>query len=259
MATDWDYTDLAPSYGKRPGYAPAAVAALLDAAGAGPGTTACDVGAGTGHLTILLLARGLRVLAVEPNDAMLALGEARTRGGAGVTWHRARGEATGLAPRCCDLVTYGSSFNVVDRGRALRETARILRPGGWLACLWNHRDLSDPLQRAIQEVIHAEVPGYAHGIRRQDQHATIAASGLFGDVRHRAYREEHRLERDEWLEAWRSHATLRRQAGARWPQVVDGIAGLVRARAGTDLVVPYTTALWMARLAGPAAARAGGE
>src|SRR5437899_3066489 len=106
----------------------------------------CDVGAGAAHLTRMLAARGCSVVAVEPNDAMRAHGIAHTRQWDSVRWIEAVGEATTQAAEAFDLVTFGSSFNVCDRPRALREAARILKRECWLACVWNHRRLYDPLQ-----------------------------------------------------------------------------------------------------------------
>ena len=46
MKTEWDYTDLADAYLKRPNYADSAIDAMLSVAGIGRGDKVCDVGAG---------------------------------------------------------------------------------------------------------------------------------------------------------------------------------------------------------------------
>ena len=78
MKTEWDYTSLADAYLKRPDYSDQAIDAMLSIAGAEKGDLFCDVGAGVAHLTLMLVARGLGVVAVEPNDAMRANGVKRT-------------------------------------------------------------------------------------------------------------------------------------------------------------------------------------
>ena len=182
MKVEWDYSERAGTYAKRPDYAEAAIDAILARAGIQPGDSACDIGAGSGHLTEPLLQRGLRVSAVEPNDPMAALGRARTAAYGSVQWHKGQAEATGLASGGFNLVTFGSSFNVADRTAALAETARLLKPGGWFACIWNHRDLDDPLQQAIEETIHRHIPAYELGVRREDQALVILACGLFDQL-----------------------------------------------------------------------------
>lgn len=247
MKVEWDYTHLAQAYLKRPDYAPEVVDAIVARAGAGPGARVCDVGAGVAHMTLPLLARGLMVDAVEPNDAMRALGTQRTADNPAAVWHEGTGEATGMPASTYALVTFGSSFNVCDRAAALRETVRILLPGGWFACLWNHRDLDDPLQADVEALIRSRVPDYALGTRREDQTAVIEASGLFGPVAAVDGRIVHTVSAEDWVEAWRSHATLARQAGDGHLAVVAAIEDLLKARGLDAIPVPYTTRAWIAQ------------
>ena len=247
-ALDWDYTQLADSYVRRPDYADSAITTLLDRIGPKSGSSVVDLGAGAGHLTDALAKRGCTVLALEPNDAMRKHGIARTAHHQKVRWIKGRMEATGLPPQSFTLATCGSSFGVVDRAETLAEVARILEPGGWFCCMWNHRDLSDPLQRDIEAYIAASVPGFAYGTRREDQTQTIEDSGLFGEVQFFEAPVVHRKPAEEWIEAWRSHATLERQSGDMFHAIVDGIAEIVKARCGETVEVPYTTRVWLAQL-----------
>lgn len=223
MRTEWDYTTLADAYLQRPDYAEAAIDAMLSIAGAEKGDHFCDVGAGVAHLTLMLAARGLDVVAVEPNDAMRANGIKRTEQLNHVRWHEGAGEETGQADEDFDMVTFGSSFNVCDRQQALKETARILRPRGWFACMWNHRQLDDPVQSGIESIIKKRVEGYGYGTRREDQTEVINASGLFGPVVHLDAGVMHEQSIDDCVEAWRSHGTLKRQAGDQFDEVVSEI------------------------------------
>lgn len=247
MKTEWDYSSLAAAYVKRPDYSTAAIDEMVAITGVRPGDPVCDIGAGVAHLTLQLLRHGLAVTAVEPNDAMRALGQSRTEGRSGISWHEGTGEATGQPTGAFALTTFGSSFNVTDRVAALRESARLLRPGGWFVCMWNHRDIEDPTQRLIEEAIRAEIAGYAYGTRREDQTAVIDACGLFGPVRQIEGEVAHTQTVADCLEAWRSHATLQRQAGDRFPAVIDRIAAVL-ASTGDPLRVPYTTRMWLARV-----------
>ncbi|CAA7623888.1 class I SAM-dependent methyltransferase [Magnetospirillum sp. SS-4] len=247
MKTEWDYTDLADAYLKRPDYSDAAIDAMLRLAGLSAGAV-CDVGAGVAHLTLMLAARGFDVTAVEPNDSMRANGIRRTADLAHVRWFEGTGEHTGQADRAFDLVTFGSSFNVCDRAQALRETARILKPGGWFACMWNHRRLDDPIQSRIEDIIRRAVPAYGYGTRREDQKAVIEASGLFGPVVHLDAGVVHEQGLGECVEAWRSHATLARQAGDAFAEVVAAIDAYLRGLGQPSIMIPYDTNIWIAQL-----------
>lgn len=248
MKTEWDYTTLADAYLKRPDYADAAIDAMLSIAGAEKSDKFCDVGAGVAHLTLMLAARDLDVVAVEPNDAMRANGIKRTEKHANVRWHEGTGEATGQTAQAFDMVTFGSSFNVCDRQQALKETARILKPRGWFACMWNHRQLEDPIQARIEAIIKERVSGYGYGTRREDQTAVIDASGLFGPVVHLDSRVMHEQTIQECVEAWRSHATLERQAGSAFYDVVAAIESYLQSLDKPSIHIPYSTNIWVAQL-----------
>ncbi|MBF0627958.1 MAG: class I SAM-dependent methyltransferase [Magnetococcales bacterium] len=247
MKTEWDYSNLADAYLKRPDYSDLAIDAMLAIAGLARGTV-CDVGAGVAHLTLMLAVRGFNVHAVEPNDAMRNNGMHRTQSLPSVRWFEGTGEETGQSASSFDMVTFGSSFNVCDRSQALKETARILKPNGWFACMWNHRDLNDPIQSAIESIIKESVPGYGYGLRREDQTAIIQASGLFKGVIHLDSGVIHQQTVEECVEAWRSHATLARQAGASFQEVVQRIEAYLQSLGTASIQIPYFTNIWMAQL-----------
>ncbi|MEP7041453.1 MAG: class I SAM-dependent methyltransferase [Dokdonella sp.] len=244
MATlDWDYSALAEHYRQRAPYAPSALHELFATIGL-PARSACiDIGAGTGRLTASLLAEGLQVTAIEPNAAMRAIGSDECPQ---AHWLPTRGEATGLPDRCCRLVTFGSSFNVLAADAALRESARLLRPGGWLVCLWNHRDLDDPLQAQLQAVIGGRVAGYDHGRRRDDPTPQLLAGNLFGDIVPLCGSVLHTLSCADFVDGFRAHATLIRQAGSALPDVLEALAAVLHDR--THITVPFITRIYAARL-----------
>lgn len=240
----WDYTELAAHYDRRADYAESAIDEVVARTSPDRRLPVADIGAGTGKLTKLLIARGFAVHAVEPNDAMRRIGIANTEG-RDVRWINGSGEHTGLPDHAYDLAVFGSSFNVMDRPRALSEVHRILRPGAWFACMWNHRDLQDAVQARIEAIIRARIPDYEYGSRRDDQTAIIQASGLFEEPILIEKSVVHTTAVDDYVDAWRSHATLRRQAGGAFDQIVRLIA---ESLAGSSIVaVPYTTRVWCAR------------
>lgn len=244
MQTRWDYSKLATSYLKRPDYSFDCLKHLMgEKANV---RTVCDVGAGVGHLTRQLLRFPVEITAVEPNDAMRALGIEHTD--PKVRWLEGVGECTGLESAAFDLVTFGSSFNVTDRAKTLVEVARILRPGGIFACLWNHRYLEDPVQSQIEGIIKENIQGYSYGTRREDQTSVIVDSDLFQAPECFESKVVHEQRVDDVIEAWRSHATLARQAGERFGQIVGQIEVFLRGLGHEVLQVPYTTRMWHAKL-----------
>jgi SAM-dependent methyltransferase len=96
-----------------------------------------DIGAGTGKLTAGLHALGVRVVAVEPDPAMLA--ELRTTLPA-VEARPGTAESIPLPDASVDAVFVGQALHWFDLDRALPEIGRVLRPGGSLVAAWNTYD-----------------------------------------------------------------------------------------------------------------------
>lgn len=245
VAVDWDYTDRAASYDKRADYNPDALQDLFNKLGLRVGDKVADLGAGTGKLTAPLLDAGFEVLAVEPNAVMRELGVANTVG-RDVDWLVGSGEKTGLKKSSVKAALFGSSFNVVDQTRALIEVARIVEPSGGFACMWNHRDLDDPVQKQIEEVIGSFVSNFGYGKRREDPTQVLEASGFFGPVSAIERRFYVDVDRNNFMEAWNSHATVARQAGDRFDEVITAIEKVVPRE--KVIRVPYVTRIWWAKL-----------
>jgi ubiquinone/menaquinone biosynthesis C-methylase UbiE len=96
-----------------------------------------DLAAGTGKLTGGLLATGVEVVAVEPDPGMRA---EFTRNHPAVELLAGTAEVIPLPDDSVDAVLVGQAFHWFDLDRSLTEMARVLRPGGVVAGVWNHDD-----------------------------------------------------------------------------------------------------------------------
>ncbi|MEU4370577.1 class I SAM-dependent methyltransferase [Micromonospora chersina] len=96
-----------------------------------------DLGAGTGILTRGVLALGHQVLPVEPDPGMRAQLAAATPG---TTALAGSAEAVPLPDGTADAVLVGQAYHWFDKEPAHAEIARVLRPGGTFAPIWNVRD-----------------------------------------------------------------------------------------------------------------------
>lgn len=144
---------------------------------------------------------------------------------------------------------------MTNRQEALKETARILKPTGWFVCMWNHRDLRDPIQEQIEAIIRKEIADYDYGARRDDQTDVIRSSGLFNEVAALQGTVRHSQTIDDCIEAWRSHATLQRQAGEKFLLIIQRIESFLRGLEAPLIEIPYTTRIWMAQLLASATAQ----
>ena len=112
-----------------------------------------DLGAGTGKLTSVLVALGHRVTAIEPLPEMLELLPAAAPGAKAVLGNA---EVIPLPDAYADVVTAAQAFHWFDLDVALPEIARVLRPDGQLALVWNVRDDSEAWVAQLSELIGSE-------------------------------------------------------------------------------------------------------
>ena len=240
MKTDWDYSHCAATYDKRADYSESGIDLLCSKLGCSPNQRVADIGAGTGKLTIPLCNRQLIVDCVEPNNNMREIGVKNTKGRS-VVWHEGTGENTGLIKHSVNHVFFGSSFSVTDQSKTLIEAKEILVAGGGFACLWNHRDLNDPVQSEIENIIKFHVPDYNYGNRRSDPTKIINKSGLFGKVFNIESNFLTTMKTADIIDAWRSHNTLYRQSKGQFEQIIFEIKSFLTE---DSYEVPYTTRIW---------------
>lgn len=207
-----------------------------------------DIGAGTGNLSIMLSERNLNVKAVEPNDAMRNIGIERLKGKS-VEWVKSNGVNTTLEDNAFDWVTFGSSFNVMDRDEALKETHRILRKDGIFTCMWNHRDLNDPIQNKAQDIIKEFVPHYDKGVRREDQRPVIEKNrALFDEIFYLEQDFYFHQTIDNYILAWKSvknpYWDLETKEGV---QLFDEISSQIKKELPHEFDIKYTTRAWSAK------------
>ena len=243
----WDYTQHATHYDKRADYSSEAIRRLLKEICCTPNWSVADIGAGTGKLTKELLKHGLTVRSVEPNDAMRKIGVENTRGRS-ANWSVGTGEATGLPTSSVQAAFFGSSFNVVDQSLTLSEVSRILLSKGWFVCMWNHRNLNDPIQQRVEAIIKSSIPTYSYGSRREDPTRIIDMSGYFFGAKSIEDTFVWKMARSDVVVAWKSHATLKRQAAndSLFNSIIQEIANYLD-ELPEVIDVPYTTRIYFAQ------------
>ena len=164
-----------------------------------------------------------------------------------VDWIKGTGEKTNLSDNSVHAVLFGSSFNVVDQMLALQETKRILKKGGFFACMWNHRDTDNPIQKKIENIIKLNIPNYSYGLRREDPSKIINKSGFFGKVSKINESFEVEMKRETIIKAWKSHDTLYRQSGNKFDKIINEISEVIQ---NDSYMVPYSTNIWFSKLSG---------
>jgi len=156
----------------RPGYPADALFWLAEQLRLGEHSTLVDLAAGTGKLTRLLAPLVGATIAIEPVEAMReklheVLPQAKVLDGTA--------ESMPLADHAVDAVTVAQAFHWFDAARAAAEIHRVLKPAGRLALVWNRRELSDPVQAGMEEILRrrrADTPSHWTTNWREEVEAT---------------------------------------------------------------------------------------
>lgn len=138
------FSDRVENYVKyRPGYPLTAIDYLEKHANLQHRSTIADVGAGTGIFTSLLLDAGYKVFAVEPNQPMRKAAEELLGSNVNFISTDGTADATRLTTNSVDLIVCAQAFHWFNTPETVIEFQRILKPGGYVALIWNKRESVD--------------------------------------------------------------------------------------------------------------------
>jgi ubiquinone/menaquinone biosynthesis C-methylase UbiE len=175
----------------RPGYPDEALQVLVDELAIGAATRVCDLAAGTGKFTRRLVELGAEVVAVEPVAGMR---DQLAQVVPGVEVIEGIAEQIPLPDASVDVVTVAQAFHWFDAPAALAEIARVLRPGGGLAILWNERDETTAWVAEMSRLIRwheRTVSRYQH----IDWTEVVATAGAFTALQERLVRWDQPIDR----------------------------------------------------------------
>jgi SAM-dependent methyltransferase len=225
----------------RPGYPPEAID-FLHELGLGPDSDVLDLAAGTGKLTRALIAAGARVTAVEPLFAMRQMLQQRLPE---ATVMEGTAERIPVEDESTDLVTVAQAFHWFDAPAAVQQIARVLRPGGGLAAIWNVRDESVEWMAMIRELMdeaRADTPSHVSGVWTRPFES---GDSPFEPLRLETFRHAQELPRADAVDVFASRSYV-----AALPQhdrevLLERVAEQVPK---TEIVeIPYVTELYWTR------------
>ena len=203
-----------------------------------------ELGAGTGKLTEQLEALGHRVIATDPLEPMLRHLVAHLPSTRTVA---ATAERIPLRSRSVDAVIGAQAFHWFDHARALPEIARVLRPGGHLGLVWNHRDFRVPWVKRLGALI---------GTQEQESDPTHAllASHLFGYVETSSYRFWQKLDRELLRDLVASRSNVASMGEMERERVLRKVDELYAdyGRGPDGMLLPYVTHCYRAVVRPPA-------
>ena len=226
---------------------PSYPAELIDELLALPHEAVLEVGCGTGKASELLLARGVQLLAVEPDERMAAVARRK-----GVPVEVSPFESWDAADRTFDLIVAGQSWHWVAQPAGAERALALLRPGGHLAAFWNLGTLDAEVTSVLESVYREVAPlitDTAASLREQvDEHRgqldALHAAG-FAPVELRTYPWTRRYSSHEWVEYIGTHSDHATLPAAQRDELLRRVGAAIDAIGGA-VDFHFTTALMLA-------------
>lgn len=113
-----------------------------------------DIGSGTGKFTELLLETSCVVYAIEPNDNMRAIAEAKFIGNHNYNSINNTAENTGLDNNSIDLITVAQALHYFNLDKTKDEFRRILKTNGKVVLLWNFRYRESDFMKEYEKIVY---------------------------------------------------------------------------------------------------------
>ena len=233
----WNYSSLAKTYDKRADYSEKLVFKILNDTGNTPSKPVIEIGAGTGKLTKILCKAKLSVKAVEPNNEMRKIGKKNIKN---CDWIDGSAEKINVNGSFYSAF-FGSSFNVINHKKTIKELNRILFNGSKIICLFNHRNLDDNIQKQIEMIIKKNIKNYDYGTRRKDLGPLLKKLGCFKDIKYYEDNFNVKYKLQDIVDAFKSHGTIKMQSKNKFPLIINEIQDYLESLGKKFIYVPYKT------------------
>jgi ubiquinone/menaquinone biosynthesis C-methylase UbiE len=223
----------------RPGWPPEAVAALVERFGA---HTVLDLAAGTGKLTRILVEHASEVFAIEPVDGMRAVLERRVPNARMLD---GTAEAIPLPDASLDAVFVAEAFHWFDLDRAPAEIARVLRPGGGLAVLWNYPSRSVGWRDEVYESLKVHRIEHARGPDKVPWREAIES--VFGPLHKETFEHDHVTDRELIIAELSSHSSVGALPPDRLRAALDACRDVLERHGIDHVAIPLRATIYTAQ------------
>lgn len=249
------FSEVSSDYAKyRADYAPSAIDKILEGFDRLSQIVAVDVGAGTGIGSRQLAERGVTVIAVESDRAMLDAAIPHPR----VEFRETVAEATNLPDNVADIITCFTAFHWFDFERSLQEFRRILKPSGRLALVWNPWDASAPFTRRYSKLVYraskqyrTKITPYHHFPAGYVKLIRMSLLWHLGWIPYFHHVDRYQFSHQQTADLAALVGCARSQSfvppeGAAWEQLVADLEDLVESREAT-YQINYKTTLFLTK------------
>jgi len=157
----------------RPGYPSEILQLFCDEMSLETNSVIADIGAGTGISARIFLENGNPVFAVEPNEAMRNAAAKFLEDYRKIILVDGTSENTNLENDSVDFIVAAQAFHWFKQEDARKEFKRILRDKGYVALIWNERQLdSTDFLREYESFLHKYATDYKE-VRHENVSKTV--------------------------------------------------------------------------------------
>jgi SAM-dependent methyltransferase len=215
------------------------------------GTSAFEIGAGTGLATKRLLALGAAPLrAIEPDPRLVAFLR-KTVAHSSLQIDQSTFEDASLPPVSFDLGAAATSFHWLEQVAALAKVHRTLKAGGWWAMWWTHFGAGkeyDAFQAATKHLFIdiPRSPGGAHfSLDREARLHDLSAAG-FQMAEVDLWRWTLRYDTRRLLDLYRTFSPITTLEPKKRDLLLNELARVTDQRFGGSIERPFITVLYTA-------------
>jgi len=214
-----------------------------------------EIGAGTGKATLLLAARGIPVLAVEPSVAMATVARRNCAAFPGVEIEQSDFERWDPRGRRFPLLVSAQAWHWVQPAAGYPRARKALVPHGTLAAFWNlvawdRSELREALLDAYRTAPELATDGPMHPANLcadgEDWEAEIEAADGFTDPEIRDYDWGQDYSAEEYIGLLGTTSDIRLMDERPRTALLDAVTTVIEAR-GRPLTLPMRTRLCLAR------------
>ena len=252
------FGEVAEQYDRvRPGYPESLVDDVMTTASLQPGDAVLEVGCGTGKATVSIGSRGLRVLAIEPDENMAAVAR-RNCARLDVEVVTSSFEDFLVTDGSFALVLSAQAWHWVQPGLRVEKAHGALRAGGALALCWNRPDWPDTeVSRALDVAYERIAPGLGartpgrspQDVGRKACTDELSASPLFGPLAFTEHPWSMSYDTATYLELLATQSDHRMLDPATRDRLFEAVAHVVDAEGGA-ITVSYFADLYVAHRSG---------
>lgn len=239
----------------RPSYPIELIEDILNISGLQPDGRILEIGSGTGKATILFAQRGYSILCLEPGQNLIYVAARNLAAYPRVSFVNARFEEWDSHDEMFDLVISAQAYHWVPENVRYEKTARVLKPGGYLAAFWNmYPGMEGVLRQELDQAYVDQAPELVMPEKPIDQLIEERANSL----RLSPYFEHVVIKQVPWsirystreymglLNTYSDHLRLSEQKRAK---LLDVITGVIEKNGGY-IDRPYLAVVYMARRSG---------